>query len=58
MQQVKIRVQELTGARSSSSSKAHHGADNAVDRARAKLGIHNKTAEQVTRPVFGVSIML
>lgn len=58
MQQVKIRIQELTGARASSGSKAHHGADNAVDKARAKLGIHNKTAEQVRRPGFGVSIML
>jgi hypothetical protein len=47
MQQVKTRVQELTGARPSSSSKLYQGADNAVDKARAKLGIHNKSAEQV-----------
>jgi hypothetical protein len=45
MQQVKTRVQELTGARPSSSSKLYQGADSAVDKARAKLGIHNKSAE-------------
>jgi hypothetical protein len=47
MQQVKIRIQELTGARVNSCSKSHHGTDGAVDKARAKLGIHNKSAEQV-----------
>jgi hypothetical protein len=47
MQQVKARVQELTGIRAGSSSKSHQGADSAVDKARAKLGIHNKSAEQV-----------
>jgi hypothetical protein len=47
MQQVKIRIQELTGARANSGSKSHQGTDSAVDKARAKLGIHNKSAEQV-----------
>ena len=47
MQQVKIRIQEITGALASSSSRGSHGPDSAVDKARAKLGIHNKSAEQV-----------
>jgi hypothetical protein len=45
--QVKNRIQEITGARSSGGGKCYHGTDSAVDKARAKLGIHNKSAEQV-----------
>jgi hypothetical protein len=47
MQQVKIRIQEITGALACTSNKGSHGPDSAVDKARAKLGIHNKSAEQV-----------
>ena len=47
MLQVKNRIHEITGARSSSIGKCYHGAECAVDKARAKLGIHNKSAEQV-----------